>query len=45
MRDKLMHQYFGVNLETVWEVTKTDLLELKKNILLIKKKMSEPNRK
>jgi len=29
MRDKLIHQYFGVDLELVWETTRTDLPELK----------------
>ena len=24
MRDKLIHQYFGVDLEAVWKVTKMD---------------------
>lgn len=25
MRDKLIHQYFSVNIEIVWETTKTDI--------------------
>ena len=29
MRDKLIHQYFGVNLDLVWETIKTELPELK----------------
>ncbi|PUA34153.1 MAG: hypothetical protein B9J98_01895 [Candidatus Terraquivivens tikiterensis] len=29
MRDKLIHQYFGVNLDLVWETIKTKLPELK----------------
>ena len=32
MRDKLMHHYFGVNLETVWKTIKEDLPILKKQI-------------
>ena len=32
MRDKLIHNYFGVDLDSVWEVIKRDLPELKKNI-------------
>ena len=32
MRDKLMHHYFGVNLNTVWKVIKEDLPVLKKKI-------------
>lgn len=34
MRDKLIHEYFGVDLEIVWETIKQDLPKLK---LLIKK--------
>lgn len=37
MRDKLMHHYFGVNLDTVWEVIKKDIPGLKGNMLKIKK--------
>lgn len=36
MRDKLMHHYFGVNLDTVWEVIKEDVPNLKEKILEIK---------
>mgnify|MGYP001592952896 FL=1 len=36
MRDKLMHHYFGVNLNTVWKVIKEDFPDLKKKILKIK---------
>ena len=32
MRDKLIHQYFGVNLERVWLVVKNNLPLLKKRI-------------
>ncbi|MCK4491831.1 MAG: DUF86 domain-containing protein [Candidatus Altiarchaeales archaeon] len=32
MRDKLIHAYFGVNLERVWAVVKYDLPDLKKKI-------------
>ncbi len=35
MRDKLIHAYFGVNLERVWVVVKRDLPDLKKKIVLI----------
>jgi uncharacterized protein with HEPN domain len=30
MRDKLIHEYFGVDLELVWVTIKSKLLELKK---------------
>jgi uncharacterized protein with HEPN domain len=37
MRDKLIHKYFGVNLDLVWETAKKDLPELKKQISKILK--------
>jgi len=36
MRDKLMHHYFGINLEIVWKVIKEDVPDLKKKLLKIK---------
>lgn len=38
MRDKLIHGYFGVDLEIVWKTIKEDLPELKEQILKIKNK-------
>lgn len=32
MRDKLIHHYFGVNLEIVWDVAKNKLPELKSQL-------------
>ena len=32
MRDKLIHHYFGVNWEIVWDVVKEKLPELKKQV-------------
>jgi uncharacterized protein with HEPN domain len=32
MRDKLIHYYFGVDLDKVWDVIKQDIPELKKQI-------------
>lgn len=29
MRDKMIHEYFGVNLQLVWEVVERDLPEFK----------------
>jgi uncharacterized protein with HEPN domain len=29
MRDKLIHDYFGVNLRTVWDTVKKDIPDLK----------------
>jgi uncharacterized protein with HEPN domain len=37
MRDFLIHEYFGVNLERVWKVAKEDVVELKGKILEIKR--------
>ena len=38
MRDGLVHEYFGVELEIVWKTIKEDLLEIKP---LIKKVIDE----
>ncbi len=32
MRDKLIHQYFGVDIASVWETAKSDLPELRKRL-------------
>lgn len=32
MRDKLIHDYFGVDVKRVWKTIKEDIPELKKNI-------------
>ncbi len=34
MRDKLIHEYFDVDIELVWQVVKKDLMELKQDIEL-----------
>jgi uncharacterized protein with HEPN domain len=39
MRDKLIHKYFGVNLELVWVTIKNKLPELKNQILKILKEI------
>jgi uncharacterized protein with HEPN domain len=39
MRDKLIHEYFGVNLELVWVTIKNELPELKNQILKILKEI------
>lgn len=36
MRNKLIHQYFGIDLEIVWKTIKEDVPELKKQINEIK---------
>ncbi|MGQ4874782.1 MAG: DUF86 domain-containing protein [Promethearchaeia archaeon] len=38
MRDILIHQYFGADLNLTWEVLKKDIPNLKKEILKIKEK-------
>jgi uncharacterized protein with HEPN domain len=40
-RDKLIHHYFGINLERVWNVLEKDLPDLKKKILRIKKSLEK----
>ena len=35
-RDKIIHHYFGVNLEIVWNIIKEDLPKLKKQVQKIK---------
>jgi uncharacterized protein with HEPN domain len=35
MRDILIHQYFGVDLDLTWEVIKVDLPNLKRSILTL----------
>ena len=39
MRDKLIHEYFGVNLELVWVTIKNKLPELKNQIFKILKEI------
>src|SRR3989344_4296791 len=41
MRDKLMHHYFGVNLETIWRTIKLDIPDLKQKILKNKQSFKE----
>ena len=44
MRDKLMHHYFGVDLDLVWNVVKNDVPKLEKGlreILKSKKKVTQ----
>ncbi len=36
MRDRLVHHYFGVNLELAWEVTRDNLPKLKNQLLQLK---------
>jgi len=36
MRDILIHEYFGVDLELTWKVVKEDIADLKQRILRVK---------
>ncbi len=40
MRDIVVHQYFGVDLESVWQVATKDLPELKEKIQKIQEDLS-----
>ena len=37
MRDKLIHDYFGINLQLVWDAVVRDLPDLKRKIDLLLK--------
>ncbi len=45
MRDKLIHAYFGVDFERVWDVVKDDLPDLKMKIKKILEKWIEGDEK
>jgi uncharacterized protein with HEPN domain len=45
MRDKLMHHYFGIDLEIVWKTIKEDIPLLKSQILNIKRDLENSNKK
>ncbi len=36
-RDKIIHHYFGVDLNVIWNIIKKDIPDLKKKILKVKK--------
>jgi uncharacterized protein with HEPN domain len=36
MRDILVHEYFGIDLELTWEVVTRDIIDLKKKMLRLK---------
>jgi uncharacterized protein with HEPN domain len=42
-RDLMIHRYFGVDLDSVWNIIKKDLPELKVKILKIKEAMEKSN--
>ncbi|MFQ6135882.1 MAG: DUF86 domain-containing protein [Candidatus Hydrothermarchaeales archaeon] len=41
MRDILIHEYFGVDLELTWKVAKKDVHELKKGMLELQENLEE----
>lgn len=41
MRDILIHEYFGVNLERDWKVVKEDIFDLKDKMIKVKKELEE----
>ncbi|MFQ5710744.1 MAG: DUF86 domain-containing protein [Candidatus Geothermarchaeales archaeon] len=43
MRDILIHEYFGVDLELTWKVANEEVIELKKKISEVKKDLEEKN--
>ncbi len=40
-RDKMIHHYFGVDLNIVWDIIKRDLPKLKKSIIKIKQELAK----
>ena len=45
LRDVIIHAYFGINLDRVWDIIKADLPDLKQKILKIKDNMEELEQK
>lgn len=43
-RDKMIHHYFGVDLDIVWNISTLDLPKLRKDILTIKKEIISKTR-
>ena len=39
MRDILIHEYFGVNLERTWKVVKKDIFDLKTKIIKVREEL------
>lgn len=39
MRDKLIHEYFGISLDVVWKTIKEDVPQLKKQITELLEKL------
>jgi len=43
VRDKLIHQYFGINYEVVWTIASQDLPQLNESLGVILKEIEEKN--
>ena len=43
LRDVLIHEYFGVNINRVWKLAKHDIYNLKQQILKVKKDINDTN--
>jgi len=43
MRDILIHEYFGVNLERAWKVVREDMFELRSKVLKIREDLEGDN--
>lgn len=43
LRDKLIHEYFGIDIELTWEIVQNKLPQLKENILRIMIRPSSTN--
>jgi len=41
MRDVLIHEYFGVNIDRAWKVVREDIFDLRKKILRVKKALED----
>jgi len=44
MRDVLIHEYFGIDLELTWRAIKSDIPKLKRKVLEIKEDLSKTKR-
>lgn len=44
-KDKIVHHYFGIDFEVVWEIVKEDLPQLKKEVKEILQKESKESKK
>ena len=45
LRDVIIHAYFGINLDRVWDIIKADLPDLKQKILKIKDNLEKEHEK